>query len=215
MSARQINRWGLAGLVATTVGVLALAPRAGAGSPTEELRQSTDRVIEILTSPRLLRAERRAQVREIAAEVFDVPETAKRVLGPHWWARTPAEQAEFSRLFGDLLEWTYLSRIDEYRGQRLEFTGEQVDGDAATVRGRVLMRSGLPIPVESRLLWRSGRWRIYDVKIENVSLVGNYRAQFDRVIRTASYEALVERMKIRIEQLREIPLGVSTAPARR
>ena len=142
-------------------------------------------------------------MRDLAVQAFDVSETAKRTLGPHWQRRTPAEREEFVRLFRDLLEQSYVSRIDEYGGERIRYVNEQVDGDSATVRATIVTRQGAEVPVESRLLRRGDRWLIYDVLVENVSLVANYRSQFDRIIRTASYEELVNRLRNQVKLLME------------
>ena len=176
---------------------------AWAGPPTDQLRAYTDQVLKVLENPALTPQERRAAVRSLAAEAFDVSETAKRALGLHWQQRTPAERDEFVKLFAGLLEQTYISRIDEYGGERITYVGEQIDGDRATVRARIVTRKGGEVPVESRLLRKEARWLIYDVLIENISLIGNYRSQFDRIIRTASYEDLVKRLKDRNEFLSE------------
>jgi phospholipid transport system substrate-binding protein len=153
-------------------------------------------VQQILDDRTIKPADKRAAVRKVAEQIFDLRETARRALGPHWARRSPAEQQEFAELFADLLEQTYIGKIDLYGGERLQYTGEAVDGDYAIVRARVLARQA-EIPVEARMHRRDGRWLIYDVAIENVSLVSNYRSQFDRVIRTASYEELVRRLKTR------------------
>ena len=189
---------GLAVLLAVVLGAPAAAR---AGAPTDQLRRYTDRVIQILQSPQLTPAERRVQVREVALQVFDVSETARRSLGPHWQQRTPAEREEFVNLFRDLLDQTYVSRIDEYGGERVQYVGERIDGDAATVRAQIVTKAGTTVPVESRLTLKGGQWLVYDILIENVSLVGNYRSQFDRVIRTSSYEELVKRLRERVAQL--------------
>ena len=173
--------------------LLAGAP-AWAG-PTDQLREYTDQVIKILDDPALARGDRRAAVRKIAHEAFDVTETARRVLARHWQARTPAERDEFTQLFADLLERTYIARLDEYGGERIRYVGESIDGELATVRARIVTRAGIEVPVESRMVRRGERWLIYDVLIENVSLVANYRAQFDRIVRSSSYEELVRRLK--------------------
>ena len=136
-------------------------------------------------------------MRKVAEEVFDLAETAKRALGPHWNQRTPAEREEFTQLFADLLETTYISRIDEYGGERIRYVGEKIDGDTAVVQSRVLKKKGSEAPVEARMLKRGDKWYIYDVMIENVSLISNYRAQFDKIIRTSSYAELVKRLKER------------------
>jgi len=197
--------------------VLGAAVPARADTPTEELRRYTDRVLAIVRSPSLSAREKRAAVQQVAVEVFDVGETARRALGVHWQARTPAEREEFVRLFRDLLERTYVDRIDEYGGESLRFLDERVEGDLARVRGLIVTAAGLEVPVESRLTLKDGRWRVYDVTLANVSLVANYRAQFDRIIRASSYEDLVKRLKARVELLsdREPGAGRGAKPERR
>jgi phospholipid transport system substrate-binding protein len=192
----------LALVLAATLGP---AATARAGAPTDQLREYTDRVLKILEDPSLQPADRRAAVRRVADEAFDVTETARRALGQHWSQRTPAEQEQFVQAFADLLEQTYISRIDEYGGERIRYVGEQVDGDHAVVRARIMTRQGTEVPVESRLLRRGDRWLIYDVIIENVSLIANYRSQFDRIIRTASFDELLRRVRARNDALRAAP----------
>ncbi len=180
---------------------------ARAGAPTDQIREYTDAVIKVLEDPALKtddkRHERRAAVRKIAVEIFDVQETARRALGPHWRERTPQQREEFVHLFADLLEQTYISKIDLFGGERLRFTEERIDGQNAIVRARVVTKQATEVPVEARMLRRGERWQIYDILIENISLVGNYRAQFDRIIRTSSYEDLVKRLRIRGEFLKD------------
>jgi phospholipid transport system substrate-binding protein len=187
--------------------VMALLSPAWAGAPTDTLREYTEAVQKVLDDPALKaddrRHERRAAVRKLAIEAFDVQETARRALGPHWQQRTPAEREEFVQLFADLLERTYIAKIDLYGGERLKFTDERVDGDSAVVRAKVTTRQGTEVPVEGRMHKRADRWLIYDVAIENVSLIANYRAQFDRIIRTSSYAELVKRLRNRGEFLQD------------
>ena len=133
----------------------------------------------------------------MALEAFDVTEAARRALGPHWPKRSPAEREEFAELFQGLLERGYLSRIGEYGGERVQYVGERVDGEYAIVRAQIVTNKGTQVPVEARVLRKGDRWLMYDVLIENVSLVASYRSQFDRVIRTSSYEELVKRLKDR------------------
>jgi phospholipid transport system substrate-binding protein len=168
---------------------------AWANSPTEQLRAYTDQVMKALENPTLTASARLEAVRTVAGEAFDVTETAKRALGLHWQQRTSAEQREFVQLFQDLLERGYLSRIGEYGGEQIKYVSEKIDGDHATVRALIVTKKGTQIPVESRLLRKADRWLIYDVLVENVSLIASYRSQFDRVIRTTSYGELVRRLK--------------------
>ena len=195
--------------------VMAFLSPAWAGPPTDTLREYTEAVQKVLDDPALKaedrRHERRAAVRKLAIEAFDVQETARRALGPHWQQRTPAEREEFVQLFADLLERTYIARLDEYGGERIRYVGESIDGELATVRARIVTRAGVEVPVESRMVRRGERWLIYDVLIENVSLVANYRSQFDRIVRSSSYEELVRRLK----QKRDEFLNESAPRARR
>jgi phospholipid transport system substrate-binding protein len=191
----------LVGVVAIMALALGLAQPAVAATPTETLKAYSDVVLKILEDPSLRspdrKSERRAAVRKVAEEIFDLSETAKRALGPHWNQRTPAEREEFTQLFAELLEGTYISRIDEYGGERIRYTGEKIDGDLATVQSRVLTKKGSEAPVEARLLRRGDKWLVYDVIIEGVSLINNYRTQFDHIIRRSSYAELVKRLKER------------------
>ena len=190
--------------------VLLVGSPAGAG-PTDQLREYTDQVVKVLDDPSMARQDRRAAVRKIAHEAFDITETAQRVLARHWQARTPAEREEFTQLFADLLERTYIARMDEYGGERIRYLSESIDGTFASVKARIVTRTGTEVSVESRMNLRGDRWLIYDVLIENVSLIGNYRSQFDRIIRSSSYEELVRRLKTKREEF----LNESAPRARR
>ena len=199
------------------VSLLGLGSAAWAGAPTDQLRTYTDQVLKVLQNPALTMSQRREAVKHLAEDVFDVSETAKRALGQHWQQRTPAEREEFVKLFANLLEQTYISRIDEFGGEKLAYVGEQIDGDRAVVRAKITTKNGTDVPVESRLLMRENRWLIYDILVENLSLISNYRSQFDRVIRTTSYEELVKRLKTKGNFLSEKPAKTppGSAPAKR
>jgi phospholipid transport system substrate-binding protein len=183
--------------VASSLGV---ASRALAGPVTDQLKVGIERVLKTITDPALQgpgRAdERRRALREITDPMFDWTEMAKRALGRHWHTRTEAERQEFVPLFHNLLERTYVTRIERYDGEQITYTGESIEGDQAIVRTKVLDKTSRELPVEYRMVRApNGRWTIYDVLIEGVSLVANYRSQFDQIIRTASYERLVAKLK--------------------
>ena len=182
-------------LACSIVVALAVIGTAWAGAPTDQVKQYTDQVVRILENPQLKTGDKRAAVRKVADEIFDVNETARRALGRHWQSLSPADREEFVQLFADLLERTYISKIDFYGGERLKYVSENIDGDFAVVRARVVTNKGTEIPVEARMLKRADHWLIYDITIENVSLIGNYRTQFDRIIRTASFQELVRKLK--------------------
>jgi phospholipid transport system substrate-binding protein len=186
-----------AALTLALVVVVVLAAPALAGAPTEQLKRGVDQVIRVLGDPSLKgkTSERRAAVRKIAEGVFDYPDTARRSLGPHWNERTPEEQREFVQLFGDLLERAYFSKIDHYEGEKVQYGAETVNGDEATVKTTIVTTSGTEVPVDYRLHAVDGRWLVYDVVIEGVSLVSNYRSQFNKIVRAESYPALVQRLR--------------------
>lgn len=188
-----MKRIGLA-ILATTLG-LCLAAQAWAGAPTEQARQYTDQVLKVLKDPALNDAQRRSAIRKVAEEVFDLSETAKRALGRHWQARTAAEREEFTRVFADFLENAYLSKLSLYSGERVSYVSESIDGDYAVVGARILRKGGTEIPVEARMFRRSNRWYIYDVSVEGISMVNNYRSQFNAIIQKSSYEQLVQRLR--------------------
>jgi phospholipid transport system substrate-binding protein len=194
-------------LIVAVALTLALAAPALAGAPTDQLRSQVDRVIKTLEDPQLKQEakalERRKTVRSIADEIFDFGETAKRSLGRHWQARTPSEREEFVQLFSDLLERSYISKIELFNGERVTYVGETIDGDIATVRTRLVTKQATEIPVEYRMLKRGDRWLVYDVIIEGVSLIANYRTQFNKIIQTSSYQDLVKKMKGKQEELLE------------
>jgi phospholipid transport system substrate-binding protein len=172
---------------------------AWAGMPADQVRLEIDRVIRVLADPALKGSghepQRQAAVRRIAEEIFDVGEMTRRVLGPHWQGRTEAERAEFVTLFNGVLERAYFGRILTYSGEKITVLGDSIDGDLATVRTRIVTQTATEIPVDYRMLRREARWLIYDVSIEGVSLVGNYRAQFNKIIQTSSYQALVDKLR--------------------
>lgn len=199
---------------AALIGALLLAPVAWAGAPTDQLRAAVDRVIKILEDPELKKParaeERRAQVRAVAHEIFNFKELARRTLARHWRERTPEEQEEFTELFADLLERAYLGKIDLYQGERVRYTDERVEGDFATVGSVILTKEGTEVPVEYRMLKNQGRWEVYDVVVEGISLVSNYRSQFARIIQRSGYAELVD--KLRAKQVEVQPVG-KTRPA--
>jgi phospholipid transport system substrate-binding protein len=190
------------------VGLLAVARVAGAGEPTDVLKSGADRVLRLLEQP----GDRRAEMRKVADELFDFEEMSRRALGPHWKARTPAEQAEFVRLFADLLERSYIGRVESGRGGSVRYTGESAAGDEATVRTRIVTSQGTEVPADYRMHRRNGRWQIYDVSIEGVSLVSNYRSQFNSVIQSQSYSALLERLRSKEPDAAASPSSPRRAP---
>jgi phospholipid transport system substrate-binding protein len=177
---------------------------AAAGEPTNLIRQTTDQVLKILEDPKLQgpdkRAERQAQLHAISDQAFDWQEMARRALATHWRGLTPQQQQEFVGLFRDLVEGTYMNRLETatQEKQDIQYESEQqVDGSRVAVKTKVITKRNQQVPIEYRLQKEDGRWRIYDVLVEGISLVNNYRSQFNQIISSSSYDALVQKMKSR------------------
>jgi phospholipid transport system substrate-binding protein len=180
--------------------VLAVAAPALAGPPTDQLKQRVDEVVRVLDDPNLKDkvGQRRAAVRKISEEIFDYPNTARRALGQHWNARSPEEQREFVGLFADLLDRAYFSKIDRYQGEKVRYGAETVNGNEAVVKTTIVTHAGSEIPVDYRMHRAGGGgggWLVYDVVIEGVSLVSNYRTQFNKIVQTESYQSLIQKLR--------------------
>ncbi len=173
-----------------------------AGEPMKELKVTVDKVIRILKDPVLKKPDkkelRKRLLRDAISERFDFEEMAKRALARHWRKRTPEERKEFVRLFRGLLERTYLRRIEQYRDERIIYKDERIDPPYALVKTVVITSQSTEIPIEYRMIKEGNDWKVYDVTIEGVSLVNNYRRQFNRIIRSSSYEELVRRLKRKV-----------------
>lgn len=189
-------------LAAALLVAVSLQPRAWAGEPADQLFAGIDRMLQVLEDPAMKpeakAAERRAAIHRIASEIFDIEEISRRTLGRHWQVLTAAERAEFVQAFGDLLKRSYFMKIDgQIDGQsvdKIALVGEAIDDDQATVR-TTIKTQGTEIPVDYHMARSGERWRAYDIAIGGVSLVANYRSQFDRIIQRTSYQQLVKQVR--------------------
>jgi phospholipid transport system substrate-binding protein len=172
---------------------------ANAGEPTEAIRGAVNQGLEILKNAKLDNQKQRAQVidrlRQIVYPLFDFNEMSMRSLGPTWRRLNPQQRTEFVSTFTALLEKTYADQIGLYNGQQVVYTGESIDSDYAEVDSRIVDKNGQTYSVVYKLHRVDGKWRIYDVVAENISLVNNYRAQFNRVIAKSSFEELLKIIK--------------------
>ena len=178
---------------------LASLTRAQAGAPLDLVRTTVDRAIQILKDPKLSspdkKKERVDRLREALDAIFDYEEMAKRALGYHWRQRTPPEQEEFVKLFREFLERVYSDKIGLYGGEQVRFGREVMDNEFAQVESTIIQPKGEEIAVVYKLRQVNSQWKVYDAIVENISIVNNYRSQFDRVISSSSYEALVKRLR--------------------
>jgi phospholipid transport system substrate-binding protein len=189
----------LSGSVVALLMVFGSFKLGNAGEPTDSIRGAVNQGVEILKNAKLDNQKQRAQVierlRQIVFPLFDFNEMAMRSLGANWRRLNPQQRQEFVSTFTALLEKTYADQIDLYDGQQVVYTGESVDGDYAQVDSRIIDKNRQTYSVAYRLHKVGGKWKIYDVVAENISLVNNYRSQFNRVIARSSFEELLRIMK--------------------
>jgi phospholipid transport system substrate-binding protein len=181
-----------------------------ANTPTEQVRAKADKVLKILNDPALKnnKEKRRDMVTKIVEEMIDWQEVGKRALAIHWKKRTPEERKEFVNLFRDLLKRTYSDKLDLYAGEEIIYDSEKIDGNRALVKTRMInKKKGSDASVDYRLIKKDERWLGYDLVIEGISAVNNYRVQFNEVITSSSYENLIKKMKNREFKLKESSKG--------
>ncbi len=182
---------------------VALVPaRVYGGQPTDLVKQTIEQARDIFSSPGLSREEKIRRLRKIAEERFDFEEMARRSLATHWKELTPAQQKEFVALFSNLLEDTYAGKVRRYEKEIKEhmsdnviYLGERIDGPLAKVSTEILTSGGVAVPVDYSFIRKQGKWLVYDVTVERVSVVRNYRSQFAEILRTGSFADLLDRLR--------------------
>jgi phospholipid transport system substrate-binding protein len=183
---------------------VAFAASVQAGETTDRVKGELDRVSAVVKDPALRGAakeeERKARVKEMIFQWFDVEEMARRSLAGHWTKRSEQERHDFVDLFGGLFVESYTRLVvDHLADQRVVYLSEAVDGQVATVKTKFLSKRDDPTFVDFALFRRDGTWAAYDVVIDDISIVGNYRTQFNKIIHTQSYESLVKKMRLKQE----------------
>ena len=187
------------------VGALLLAGhgmRAEAGEPQEKVKVTVDNVVAILANKTLQLQERQAKIRQVVLQRFSFDEMAQRTLAQHWRTLTPPQRQEFVGLFTDLLEGSYITRVANSNPgpQSVRYVKEDINNDQAAVHTEIGNERDAPATVEYRLLHKNGDWKVYDIVIEGVSLVNNYRTQFNTIITKDSYAGLVKQMRLKRDQ---------------
>ena len=188
--------------IALCLGISLTPLLAAAGTATEAVKSTIDQVVRLLEDKELKKPdramERRQQLQKIIGNRFSYEEMAKRSLGAHWNQLNETQREEFTELFEQLLLRTYTARIESYSGEQTQYLGERREGDYAEVRTKLIARKG-ELPIDYRLLSNSGEWHVYDIVVDGISLASNYRGQFTNIIRTSSYEDLVNKLKSKTE----------------
>ena len=209
---RHALRHVLSGIAVIIVLVVGVAPMA-AGTATEAIKSTIKQMFGVLNDKELKtpgRAEeRRQQLEKVIGNRIAYDEMAKRSLGPQWSQLNDEERQEFVRLYAQLLRDTYSSRFDHYSDEKVEFLQEKLEGDYAEVRTR-LTGSKVSLDVDYRMLQRAGDWRVYDIVVDEISLVHSYREQFTTIIRKSSYAELVAQLRQKSGEIK--PLVETASP---
>lgn len=209
-ASRRSVRWPLSGsslkVVIMTVVVIALTASAGyAGPPTDAMKTTIGEVLRIIREKELQQPakseERRKQLEKTVGARFDYQEMSRRALGAPWNTLTDSEKQEFVALFQTLLTNSYADKIETYSGEGVQYLNERTEKDYAEVRTKVLSGK-TEIPLDYRLINKSDDWRVYDVVVDGVSLVNNYRGQFTKILRASSYADLVDQLRKKSDKLK-------------
>ena len=189
--------------IAVSVFIL-LAYNAQAGVATDRIKTATDKLIEIVSNndldPPEMADKRALMIREAVDKVFDWAAFSQRALGSHWKELNKKEKEEFIPLFGKLIEQTYMDKTRQYSGQQMNFINEELDEKYGSVDAEVIIKNDVNVPIQFRVLKKNETWFIYDVKIEGISLVNNYRVQFNNIINKSGYTELVSKLKNKVNE---------------
>ena len=187
-------------VLATIVETAALA----APSPLAVVRDGTDQAMKILRETQsgkgLPLRQRKDEILTIVNKYFNFDEMARRALGRPWKDQTPAKQQEFVRLFKDLLFNTYVDRVQSYTGtnEKISYDNERLEGDYALVKTRIRGYKDTDVQVDYRLRQDKGDWKVYDVVVEGVSFIDNYRGQFSSILANESFDSLLRRLQDKV-----------------
>lgn len=180
---------------------------AAAATAMESVKSSVEQVVTLLEDKELKKIEhameRRERLQQIFNQRFSYEEMSKRSLGAQWNNLNEAQRREFIDLFRQLLARTYTTTIEGYSGERFQYLSELNEGDYAEVRTKLISRKG-EIPINYRLLSKAGEWQVYDIVVDGISMVSNYRAQFTKIIRGSSYEDLVKQLQTKSEVFKPV-----------
>jgi phospholipid transport system substrate-binding protein len=193
-------------LMFSAIFALNIAASDAGQSPIVAMQSTIDSVLEIMRDKSLSvpdkKEERRARISAQLRERFHFKEMSKRSLAKHWKKRTPEEKAEFVKIFSDLLEASYISKIEAYTDEKITYDKETIKskGKYSVVKTTIVTKT-VEIPIDYKLITKKEKWWVYDVIIEGVSFVSTYRSQYNRIIKKESFAALIDSMKNKLKEL--------------
>jgi phospholipid transport system substrate-binding protein len=179
---------------------------AAAQGPLNVIQSGTEKAIKILHSSRAGEApalrQRKGEILTIVDEYFNFEEMAKRALGRPWKDQSPDKRQEFVKLFKQLLFNTYINRVESYTGanEHILYDSEKMDGDYAVVKTHVTIQNNQNVQIDYRLHLENGQWKVYDVVVEGISFVDNYRSQFASILANDSFDGLLKKIREKVDQ---------------
>jgi phospholipid transport system substrate-binding protein len=184
--------------------ILAIPSYVMAGDATDRIKAVSDKIFSIISDQSLqapeMKEKKEKMIMEAVDGAFNWEEFSKRALAKHWSKRTENEKKEFISFFKELIKRTYMEKSGQYSGGKVEFLDEKIDGEYGVVKSQLVSSAGIQTPVDYRLMKKDGAWWVYDVYIENVSLISNYRSQFNDILIKSSFDELLKRLKEKIEK---------------
>lgn len=181
-------------------------PKQALASVTNEVKSVVDEVVRIVSDKEMKKPQneqkRRNALKKAISTIFDYGEMTQRSMGKHWKERSPAEKKELVQLFETLLENSYAGKIESYNQERIVYLKENMEGEYAEVKSKVITAKRDEFTLDYRLMNKGGRWMVYDVVIEGVSLVSNYRTQFNNIIQRQGYGELVRKLRVKSEEIK-------------
>lgn len=199
-------RFKLRALPLLMAGLMLAAPAAVHASVTDGVKKTVDEVVRIVADKELKKPQnenkRRKELKAAVGSIFDYAEMAQRSMGRHWKDRSAAEKKEFAQLFETLLENSYVGKIESYNQEKIVYLKETVDGDNAEVKSKVVTAKRDEFTLDYRLVNKGGKWMVYDVVIEGVSMVSNYRSQFNKIITNQGYGELLKKLRSKSAEIK-------------
>jgi phospholipid transport system substrate-binding protein len=175
-------------------------------TPLDDVKKTVDEVVRIVADKEMKKNDqkRRLALKNTISTIFDYKEMSKRSLGKHWNQLTQEEKKQFADLFAALLENSYAGKIESYNNEKIVYIKELLDGDHAEIRSKIVTTKRDEFTLDYRMTRQNGRWMAYDVVIEGISLVSNYRSQFSRVITASGYGGLIKKLEIKNKELKTL-----------
>lgn len=201
-----------AGFLLHFIVVVMLCQTAGAvesGQAIESVRATVDAVLDVMKDESLSgsenKQERREKIKTLVSTRFDFREMSKRALARHWKESAPGEQDEFVGLFSDLLQNTYISKIEKYTDEKVNYDKEVIKKkDKYSVVKTSILSKDITIPIDYKLIRKGDEWMVYDVLVEGVSIISNYRSQYNQILSKESFAELIQKMKDKLGKVESL-----------